>query len=276
MTSVRLFISLAATYNWDFHQLDIKNVFLHGDLQEEVYMKQPPGFVAKGEIGRVCRLRKSLYGLKQSPRAWFDKFSQAVEEFDMQKSKSNHSLFYRNSSSGIIMLVVYVDDIVITESDSKGISSLKSFLQSQFHTKDLGMLRYFLGIEVMRSKYRIFLSQRKYVLDLLSETEKLEVKPCSFPMVPGVHLTREGETFENPKRYRRLIGKLNYPTVTCFDIAHSVSIVSLYISSSTIDHWAVVEQILCYLKGASSRGILYSNHGHNRLECFMNVDWARI
>ena len=91
-------------------------------------MKQPPGFVAQGEIGRVCRLRKSLYGLKQSPRAWFGKFSQAVEEFGMQKSKSNHSVFYRNFSSGIILLVVYVDDIFIIESDSKGISSLKSFL----------------------------------------------------------------------------------------------------------------------------------------------------
>ena len=116
----------------------------------------------------------------------------------MQKSKSDHFVFYRNFNSGIISLVVYVDDIVITGSDSKGISSLKSFLQSQFHTKDLGMLRYFLGIEVMRSKHKIFLSQRKYVLDLLSETGKLGVKPCSSPVVPGVHLTREGETFENP------------------------------------------------------------------------------
>ena len=93
-------------------------------------MEQPPRFVAQGEIGRVCHLRKSLYGLKQSPRAWFGKFNQAVEEFGMQKSKSDHSVFYRNSNSRIILLVVYVDDIVITESDSKGISSFKSFLQS--------------------------------------------------------------------------------------------------------------------------------------------------
>ena len=98
-------------------------------------MEQPPGFLAQGDIGKVCRLRKSLYGLKQSPRAWFGKFSQAVETFWMQKSKSDHSIFYKNSSSGIILLVVYVDDIVITESDSKGILSLKSFLHSQFHTK---------------------------------------------------------------------------------------------------------------------------------------------
>ena len=150
-------------------------------------MEQPQGFVAQGEIGKVCRLRKSLYGLKQSPRAWFDKFSQAVEKFGLQKSKSDHSVFYWNSSSGIILLVVYVDDIVITRSDSTGISSLKSFLHGQFHTKDLGMLRYFLGVEVMRSKHGIFLSQRKYVLDLLFETGKLGAKPCSSPMASGLH-----------------------------------------------------------------------------------------
>ena len=128
MTYVRLFISLATTYKWDLHQLDIKNVFLHDDLWEEVYMEQPPGFVTQGEIGKVCRLQKSLYGLKQSPRAWFGKFSQVVEEFVMQKSKSDNFVLYRNSSSSIILLVVYVNDIVITESDSKVISSLKSFL----------------------------------------------------------------------------------------------------------------------------------------------------
>ena len=235
MTYVQLFISLAATYHWDLHQLDIKNVFLHGDLQEEVYMEQPPGFVAQGVIGKVCRHQKSLYGLKQSLRAWFGKFSQAVEEFSMQKSKYDH-FFYKNSSSSIIPLVVYVDDIVITESDYEGISSLKSFLQSQFHTKDLRMLRYFLAIEVMRSKHGIFLSPRKYVLDLLFKIGKLGVKPCNSPMVLGVHLTREGETFEDPERYRRLVRKLNFLTVTHPNIAHSVSVVNQYMSAPTVDH----------------------------------------
>ena len=174
-------------------------------------MEQPPRFVAQGEIGKVCRLRKSLYGLKQSPYAWFSKFSQVVEKFGLQKSKSDHSVFYRNSSSAIVLLVVYVDDIVITGSDSIGISSLKSFLHGQFHTKDLGMLRYFLGVDVMRSKHGIFLSQRKYVLDLLSETGKLGAKPCSSPMAPGVHLTKEGELFEDPKTYRRLVWEVELP-----------------------------------------------------------------
>ena len=168
----------------------------------------------------------------------------------MQKSKSDHFVFYKNSSSCIILLVVHVDDIVITRSDSKGISSLKSFLQSQFHTKDLGMLRYFLSIEVIRSKHEIFLSQRKYVSDILFETRKLGVKPCSSPMAPSVHLTREGELFEDPDRYRRLVGKLNYLSVTHPDIAHPICVIIQYMYAPTVDHWEAVEQILYYLKGA--------------------------
>ena len=136
------------------------------------------------------------------------------------------------------------------------------------------MLKYFLGVEVMRSKHGFFLSQRKYELNLLSKTGKLGAKPCSSPMAPGLHLTREGELFKDPERHRRLVEKLNYLTVTRLDIAHSVSVISQYMSSPTVDNWAVVEHILCYLKGAMGRGILYSDHGHNRVECFTDADWA--
>ena len=118
IASVRLLLSMAAMCSWPLFQLDIKNAFLHGDLAEEVYMEQPPGFVAQGESGLVCRLRRSLYGLKQSPRAWFGRFSSVVQEFGMLRSTANHSVFYHHNSSGqCIYLVVYVDDIVITGSD---------------------------------------------------------------------------------------------------------------------------------------------------------------
>ena len=132
---------------------------------------------------------------------WFGKFSEVIEKFGMQKRKSDYSVFHRNSQAGIILLDVYVDDIIITGDDMAGISSLKSFLHGQFHIKDLGMLKYFIGVEVMRSKRGIFLSQRKYVLDLLSETRKLVAKPCQSSMAQSLHLTREGELFEDPKRY---------------------------------------------------------------------------
>ncbi|KAL0546617.1 hypothetical protein IC582_016529 [Cucumis melo] len=120
LTSIRLFLSMATTHNWPLHQLDIKN---------------PPRFVVHGESDKVCRLQKSLYSLRQSPRAWFGKFSQALVCFAVQKSTSDHFVFYRRSNNGIVLLVVYVDDIVITGNNASSISSLKTFLQGQFIQK---------------------------------------------------------------------------------------------------------------------------------------------
>ena len=155
----RLLLSMAAMCSWPLFQLDIKNVFLHGDLAEEVYMEQPPGFVAQGESGLVCKLRRSLYGLKQSPRAWFGRFSSIVQEFDMLHSTADHSIFYHHNSSGqCIYLVVYVDDIVITSSDQDGIQKLNQHLFTHFQTKDLRKLQYFLGIEIAQSSSSVVLS----------------------------------------------------------------------------------------------------------------------
>ena len=115
MASIRLLLSMVAMSSWPLYQLDIKNVFLHGDLAKEVYMEQPPGFIAQGESGLACRLRRSLYSLKQFPRAWFDRFSSVVQEFGMTRSTSNHSVFYHHTSSRLcIYLIVYVGNIVIT------------------------------------------------------------------------------------------------------------------------------------------------------------------
>ena len=120
-------------------QLDIKNVFRHGDLVEEVYMEQPPGFIAQGGSGLVCKLRRSLYGLKQSPRAWFSWFRSMVQEFGMIRSAADHSVFYHHSSTGqCIYLIVYVDDIISIGSDQDGIQKLKQHLFSHVQTKDLG------------------------------------------------------------------------------------------------------------------------------------------
>ena len=116
-------------------------------------MEQPPGFVAQGESDLVCRLKKSIYGLKQSPRAWFGRFSEVVIEFGLQRCGVDHSVFYKHSKVGRILLIVYVDDIVITGDDHSGIQELKRCLHSKFQTKDLGHLKYFLGIEVARSSW---------------------------------------------------------------------------------------------------------------------------
>jgi len=138
--------------------------------------------------------------------------------------------------------------------------------------KDLGMLQYFLGVEVNRSKKDIFLSQRKYVFDLLTETGKLGAKPYSVLMISNSQLIKYGELFEDPEKYRRLVGKLNYLIVTHPGIAYSISVVSRFMSSPTANHWAALEHILYYLKGALVRGILYENHGHTHIEFFSDVD----
>ena len=118
IASIRLLLSMTAMRSWPIFQLDIKNAFLHDDLAEEVYMEQPFSFVAQGESGLVCKLRRSLYGLKQSPRAWFSLFNSVVKVFGMIQSATDHSVFYHHSSTGkCIYLIVYVDDIVIIGSD---------------------------------------------------------------------------------------------------------------------------------------------------------------
>ena len=220
MTTIRLFFAMAAIRHWPLHQLDIKNAFLHGDLEEEVYMEQPPGFVAQGESGMVCKLHRSLYGLKQSPRAWFGKFSSIVQKFGLKHSEADHSVFYCHSSLGkCVYSIVYVDDIVITGNDVVGISQLKEYLCRHFQTKDLGSLKYFLGIEVAQSKDGVVISQRKYALDILQETGMIDCRPVDSPMDPNQKLKiEEGELFSDPERYRRLVGKLIYLTITRPDL----------------------------------------------------------
>ena len=276
IASVRLLLSMAAMCSWPLYQLDIKNVFLHGDLAEEVYMEQPPGFVAQGESGLVCRLRRSLYGLKQSPRAWFSRFSSVVQEFGMLRSTADHSVFYHHNSLGqCIYLVVYVDDIVITGSDQDGIQKLKQHLFTHFQTKDLGKLKYFLGIEIAQSSSGVVLSQRKYALDILEETGMLDCKPVDTPMDPNVKLVPgQGEPLGDPGRYRRLVGKLNYLTITRPDISFPVSVVSQFLQSPCDSHWDAVIRILRYIKSTPGQGVLYENRGHTQVVGYTDADWA--
>jgi hypothetical protein len=273
LNSIRIIISLAANLDWPLHQLDVKNAFLHGDLNETVYMAQPPGFESKGEY--VCHLKKSIYGLKQSPRAWFDKFSKAVVSHGMTRSQADHSVFFKKTKTGIVILVVYVDDIVITGSDKEGIQILINHLSLSFLTKYLGKLRYFLGIEVARSKAGISLSQRKYTLDILQDTGYLGSKPVATPMESNLKLMPdEGEFIDDPDTYRRLVGKLIYLTITRPDISYAVSVVSQFMTNPRVPHMNAVIRILKYLKNAPGRGLFYRSSGHLRIEGYTDADWA--
>jgi hypothetical protein len=170
-------------------------------------------------------------------------------EFGLQRIQTDHSVFHLHMSVGYNLFVVYVDDIMITGDDSGGIARLKLFLQQKFHTKDLGKLKYFLGIEVARSRKGINLSQRKYVLDLFEETGFLGARPVDILMDPNKKLVKdEGELFEDLGRYCRLVGKLTYLTITRPDISYVVSVVSQFLEAPRVLHWEAVTCIVRYLK----------------------------
>ncbi|RVW40691.1 Retrovirus-related Pol polyprotein from transposon TNT 1-94 [Vitis vinifera] len=175
--------------DWSLHQLDVKNVFLNGDLEEEVYMDIPAGLETTSNFNKVCRLRKSLYGLKQSPRAWFERFTKVVKGYGFVQCQSDHTLFVKHFPEGkLAIIIVYVDDIILTCDHEEKIDLLKKLLTKEFEIKDLGNLKYFLGMEIARSKKGIVVSQRKYVLDLLNETGMLGCKPAETPMDTTVKL----------------------------------------------------------------------------------------
>ena len=185
----------------------------------------------------------------------------------MIRSAADHSVFYHHSFTGqCIYLIVYVDDIVIIDSDQNGIQKLKQHIFNHFQTKDLGKLKYFLSIKVAQSNSGVVISQRKYTLGILVDTIMLDCKPVDTPMDPNVKLEPgQGELLRDPGRYRRLVGKLNYLTITQPDISFPMSIVSQFLQSPCESHWDVVVRILRYIKGTPGQGVLYENRGHTRL-----------
>ena len=215
MSSIRILFSIAINKNWSLRQLDVKNAFLYGDLTEAVFMEQPPGYVVQGEK-MVCRLKKAIYGLKQSPREWFEKFSDIAKKGGFQRCTVDHSVFFRHTQTGgVVIMAVYVDDIILTGSDDQGIHAAQTFLQSHFVCRDMGRPRYFLGIEFAYRPQEVSLSQRKYVLDLLQETGQLGCKPESTPVeLNPPYWDTSAPLLDDPTSYRRLVGKLIYLTVT--------------------------------------------------------------
>ena len=159
-------------------------------------MSIPPGFWEKGTTNKVCKLKKALYGLKQSPRAWFGRFTKVMLATGYKQSQGDHTLFIKHSKTGgVTALLVYVDDIIVTGNDEKEKQSLKQRLIREFEIKELEKLKYFLGIEVAHSRQGIFISQQKYVTDILKETGKLACKAASTPIDPNHKL---GEAKEGP------------------------------------------------------------------------------
>lgn len=189
LVTVRSLLAVAVKKNWALHQLDVNNAFLHGDLEEEVYMKIPQGFAKEGD-DRVCRLRKSLYGLRQASRNWHHKFTRALLDIGFYQTRADHSLFIFKKGTVYISALIYVDDIILTGNDDVKIDEVKRYLDECFSIKDLGPLKYFLGIEVARTPDGLVLSQRKYTLDILEDSGLQGCRPSPFPMEQNLRLDR--------------------------------------------------------------------------------------
>ena len=243
ISSVRALLAVAAARKWDLFQMDVKNAFLNGDLSEEVYMQPLPGLSV--ESNKVCHLRRALYGLKQAPRAWFAKFSSTIFRLGYTASPYDSALFLRRTDKGTILLLLYVDDMIITGDDLSGIQELKDFLSQQFEMKDLGHLSYFLGPEITHSTDGLYITQAKYASDLLSQAGLTDSKNVDTPVELNAHLTPSGgKPLSNPSLYRRLVGSLVYLTVTRPDISYVVHQVSQYLSAPRSTHYAAVLRIL--------------------------------
>ncbi|KAL0539908.1 hypothetical protein IC582_024129 [Cucumis melo] len=273
MTSVRSLLAIAAAKQWPLLQMDVKNAFLNGTLSEEVYMKPPPGTTPPPQ--KVCLLRRALYGLKQAPRAWFATFSSTITQLGFTSSSHDSALFTRQTPNGIVLLLLYVDDMIITGDDPRAISDLQCYLGKHFEMKDLGNLNYFLGLEISSSSSGYYLSQAKYASDLLNRSGITDSATFSTPLDPNVRLTPfDGVLLEDPTLYRQLVGSLIYLTVTRPDIAYAVHIVSQFMAAPRTIHFTAVLRILRYIKGTLGHGLQFSSQSSLVLSGFSDADWA--
>ena len=256
--------------------MDVKNAFLNGELIEEVYMQLPPGFSQPpGFSHKVCRLRRALYGLKKVPRAWFAKFSSTISQYGFSASSCDSALFFRRSDHGITLLLLYVDDMIITGDDVQGIRDLKHFLGQHFEMKDLGLLSYFLGLEVSSSSDGYYLTQAKYTSDLISRARITDSKIVDTPIKYNNRLnTHDGEPLPDATLYRQLVGSLVYLIVTRPDISYAVHLVSQFMAAPRSLHYAVVLRILRYLKDTLFHGLHFSSQSLLTLQAYSDVDWA--
>lgn len=274
MVTVRFMLAMSAAQDWHIHQLDVNNAFLHGFLRDDIYMSVPPGF--KGaKPGQVCKLVKSLYGLKQASREWNLEFTKQLKIFGFSQSQSDHCLFIKGSGSSMLCLLVYVDDVLVCGPSLELIADLKKFLHSTFTIKDLGEAKYFLGMEIIRGRDGIALNQRKYVLDIVGSAGLMGCRPTQTPFSPGCVLSRkDGAYMEDAEPYRRVVGQLLYLNLTRPDITFAAQQLSQFVARPTVTHWNAAMHVLKYLKGCPSLGVFYSAHCDFKLQAFSDADWG--
>jgi len=240
LTTIRALLVVAVKKQWGLHQLDVNNAFLHGDLHEEIYMTLPPG-VTSSLPQAVCRLQKSLYGLKQASRQWYSKLAEVLYTRGYRHSSNDYSLFYKKGSQSVVFLAVYVDDILLTGDDDIEMTALKAYLDKTFKIKDLGPIHYFLGIEALLTTIGFILTQWRFVKELLQEFGDPQATPVTYPLdlATKLHID-EGEPFSNPTLYRKIIGKLNFLTNTRPDLVFAVQHLCQFMQSPRLPHYQAV------------------------------------
>lgn len=238
--------------------MDVKSAFLNGELEEEVYVAQPPGFVVKGHENKVLKLRKALYGLKQAPRAWNLKLDRCLQSLGFKRSPLEYAVYKRNAGDTIQIIGVYVDDLIITGSKIEDIKSFKEQMMKLFEMSDLGLLSYYLGIEVKQYFQFITLCQSSYAVKILEKLGMEGCNPCKIPMETRVKLSKVSD---NPPvdaaLYRSVIGSLRYLVNSRPDLAYSVGVLSRYMEAPTTTHMAAVKQVLRYVRGTVNFGCCY-------------------
>lgn len=273
-TTIRIILSIAISNDWMIKQLDVSNAFLHGDLDNEVFMEQPPGFCDQNKPDFVCRLRRSLYGLRQAPRQWYKRLHQALVKHGFEVSPADSSLFRYVHNNVIIFALVYVDDIIMTGSCSVTLNNIIVSLHSEFLLKDLGKLEYFLGMEAVHTKSGLLLTQQKYITDLLQKANMLDCRGISTPAATKTPVSIASHQFTDPTLYRSIVGGLQYLSLTRPEVCYSVHKVSQYLHAPTEENWSSVKRILRYLKDTASYGLLITKSKDTALNVYSDADWA--
>ncbi|PKU69447.1 Retrovirus-related Pol polyprotein from transposon TNT 1-94 [Dendrobium catenatum] len=272
--TIRAFLTIAASKNWPIHQLDVANAFLHGDIEEDIYMKQPKGFEDKTNPEMVCHLRKALYGLKQAPRQWFKMFSAHIKKIGFENGKADSSLFILRRDNIELYMVIYVDDILLTGNSSSMIAQTISQMNQKFEMKDLGTVSNFLGIQITRVKGTYFLSQSSYAKSIIHLAGLSTCKPLANPTVVKQTQNQEADPIlSDHYTYRRITGALQYLTITRPDISYAVNILCQHMHQPEAEHTQSLKKLLRYIQGTCNYGIPVTP-GSLDLHAYSDADWA--
>jgi hypothetical protein len=274
-TSIIIIISPATVFGWKLHQMDVKTAFLNGEVEQEVYIEQPEGFVIHDKRSHVCKLKKALYGLKQAPRAWYGRIDSFLQSLGFSKSIANPNLYIKIVQNHPVILVLYVDDLFLTGEENL-IAQTKRELSEEFEMKDLGLMHYFLGLEVWQKPGEIFLSQGKYAVDILRRFGMVDCKSMTTPMISNLKKLQDqvtGSDPEYPTLYRQIIGSLMYLVHTRPNICYAVNALSQFMCEPKHIHMVAVKHILRYVRGTIAYGLRYTASGGVMLHGFTDSDW---